>query len=82
MYAADQGNADGQCLYGECLRDGRGIRMDLGGAVHYFKLAADQGNADGQMPFTISDSQPKTAVPEVRRSLDGWQNTASVLLQI
>jgi TPR repeat protein len=45
---AERGNADCQCCYGLCLRDGIGISTDLKRAVHYFKLSADQGNAYGQ----------------------------------
>jgi TPR repeat protein len=47
-FLADQGNADGQCGYGVCLRDGKGISTDMKSAAHYFKLSADQGNAVGQ----------------------------------
>jgi TPR repeat protein len=49
--AADQGHADGQVNYGDCLFHGRGIAVDFGKAAHYFKLAADQGHADGQFNY-------------------------------
>jgi TPR repeat protein len=46
--SADQGDPDGQCFYGLCLRDGKGISPDLRAAAHYLKLSADQQNHFGQ----------------------------------
>jgi hypothetical protein len=45
-HLADQGNAEGQCWSGVCLRDGLGISKDLKGAEYYLKLSADQRNAE------------------------------------
>jgi TPR repeat protein len=50
---ADQGNAIGQFNYGMCLHDGDGVRIDLRGAAHYFKLSADQGDAGGQCNYGL-----------------------------
>jgi TPR repeat protein len=44
----DEGSADGQWQYGECLRDGKDISKDLISTAQYFKLSADQGSAYGQ----------------------------------
>jgi hypothetical protein len=49
--AADQGTADAQNNYGLCLKNGKGVRIDLAGAAHYFKLAADQGFAVAQYNY-------------------------------
>jgi TPR repeat protein len=54
MLSADQGNADGQYVYGISLRDGSGVPIDLPRAAHYFKLAADQGNASAQNDCRIA----------------------------
>jgi TPR repeat protein len=46
--AADQGNADAQCLLGNHYRDGSGVLKDTSEAVKLLRLSADQGNAFGQ----------------------------------
>jgi TPR repeat protein len=51
--SADQGNADGQWLDGDCLRDGIGISQDLRGAAHSCKLSPDQGNPVGQWQYGL-----------------------------
>jgi TPR repeat protein len=47
--AADQGFAEAQFNYGVCLCEAKGVSIDFGRAVHYFKLAADQGIAAAQL---------------------------------
>jgi TPR repeat protein len=49
--AADLGHAGAQVLFGECLRDARGVDGNLEMAEAYFKLAADQNNSYGQVYY-------------------------------
>jgi hypothetical protein len=52
-FAADQGHADGQFLYGLCLYRGYGVSVDKRLSAHYLKLAADQGHAHGQFNYGV-----------------------------
>jgi hypothetical protein len=52
--SADQGNADGQNGYGNCLQHGHGIAQNSAMAVEYYKLSADQGNPHGQANYVRS----------------------------
>jgi TPR repeat protein len=40
--AADQGSEAAQIEYGRCLRDGKGVPVDVEGALRYFKFAGRQ----------------------------------------
>jgi hypothetical protein len=42
--SADQGDACGQSAYAMCLREGRGVSVDLTKALQYTKISAIQGN--------------------------------------
>jgi hypothetical protein len=39
-YQQEQGNADGQCCFGLCLENGRGVAQDLVRAGEYYRLSA------------------------------------------
>ena len=45
--AADQGDAEAQCVLGILYEKGQGVKQDFGEAVRCFRKAADQGNAAG-----------------------------------
>ena len=49
--AADKGDADAQCKYGQCLEKGEGVSQNLIEAVRYYKMAADQGHAEAQARY-------------------------------
>ena len=46
--AAIRGNAQGQCAYGLCAKDGIGMEVNLSIAKKYLQKAADQGDEDAQ----------------------------------
>ena len=54
--AADQGHAESQAMYGNCLENGFGVEKDVQQAVIYYKRAADQGDEAGKFCCaTLSD---------------------------
>lgn len=46
--AAEQGDAESQCLLGECYYLGRGVEKDTARAMEWLEKAALQGNRDAQ----------------------------------
>ena len=46
--AAEQGNAEAQCLLGICYEHGDGVEQDKAEAVKWFQKAAEQGNFAAQ----------------------------------
>jgi serine/threonine-protein kinase len=50
---ADQGDAESQNEYGDCLFHGDGIAKDLTEAVRYYKMSADHGNSRGQYRYGL-----------------------------
>jgi hypothetical protein len=53
----DQDLSDTQFEHGLCLLQGRGVPIDLVGAVRYFKLAADQGICEAQFQYGLCLSE-------------------------
>ncbi|MDR0572290.1 MAG: hypothetical protein LBG48_05555 [Rickettsiales bacterium] len=49
--AAEQGNAEGQYLYGICLKEGIGVAQNLPEAARYYRLSADQGNLEAMYDY-------------------------------
>ena len=50
---ADQGDPEAQFNYGNCLKNGSGVSVDLAAAARYYKLAADQGLAKAQFNYGV-----------------------------
>jgi TPR repeat protein len=46
--AAEQGNADAQCVLGAYYDQGQSVPQDYGQAAQWFRKAAEQGDADAQ----------------------------------
>ena len=49
--AAKQGDANGQGNFGQCLRDGHGVKSDLRKATEYFRKSADQVSETQNSPL-------------------------------
>jgi TPR repeat protein len=82
--SADQGNAYGQCCYGSCLRDGRGVPIDFAGAAYYFKLSADQSLPIGLYHSALSFLIGAGTIQGICRALTYFKlssNAGSVLTQ-
>lgn len=46
--AAQQGDADAQCMLGKCYSQGIGVELNYSEAAKWFRKAADKGNAEAQ----------------------------------
>jgi TPR repeat protein len=51
--AADEGDANAQCNYALCLRQGHGVRENKAKACKYFKMTADQGHTSAQYNYAV-----------------------------
>jgi TPR repeat protein len=51
--SADQGIAEAQLNYGNCLAKGDGIAMNKSQAAHYFEMSADQRIAEAQLTYGL-----------------------------
>jgi TPR repeat protein len=53
LRAANAGDDDAAYSYGVMLRDGKGVPMNIGEAVHWLKRASDDGVIAGQVEYAI-----------------------------
>jgi hypothetical protein len=65
--AVDQGYADAQYNYGNCLKKGEGVSTDFKGAAHYFILAADQGIAAAQLNYGFEFLKQRTMALKLKQ---------------
>jgi hypothetical protein len=59
--AAEGNDPEGQFEYGQCLRDGKGVKQNLPEAIEWFRKAADRGNAEAKQ--VLSQMSPVATQP-------------------